>query len=464
MKAATILTSGNRIKRAPDSFDVTYDFDPERCYAFQIQANSGGISQQSRMAQEILEKDTDIRQAWGTRVASLLGLRWKVTGADAIAAAAAAEMLRNIQPDPASGMIGFWELLQSLQSANLHGFAIAQIAWAPGGGDIEGFIPVTQSSCRVDLSRDLPLMQDDDGKEIAPSGPGWIYHRVGDRAVSVCRVGLVRPLSWLFVFKRPVLCNNVRFLEKFGMPILKGQLPGIATDAAAGENDEINNPVRKAFEEAFENMGAEGWILTPSDCPVELVQPTFPSSNQYQDFLSFASKQAFRLILGQDSTSSAENGSRSTAEVHDLVRRDILVADALAVQQTATQLLRKWAVMKYGKPLDLSFEFELKPELAAGVKPQLLKAANENGFAITAEDASAFFGFRVVVAEKSTASLAAQIGVGGVQSFVAICADPLLSPEQKAGLLSLLFKISEEEARKALGTSQDKPKQEDAPA
>jgi len=397
---ATILHKG-KIQKVRDTFDVTYDFDPETCHAALIQANSGCVSRQSRIAQEIIEKDTDIRQAWGTRIASLSALDWEI-GGEAGPAAEAAAMLRAIRPGDDEDMVSFWELIQSLQSANLHGFALAEIIWSPGGSQILGFRPCAQSWCSIDAANDRPALSLEGGGELNPSGPGWIFHRVGDRAVSAARTGLVRPLSWLFCFKRQVMLGNVRFLEKFGMPIPVGTLPAYASDEALDESGLTKNAERQKFEEMLETLGSEGWVMMPKDYDFRLVQPTLPSSNQYQDFLAFAARQAWRLILGQDSTSSAADSNRSTADVHDLVRRDILIADAMAVSQTISRILGKWSIMRYGRDLGLQFNFKLKPEASPATKAQLLQAATAAGFSLSPEDASAFLGIPGLIAKPTT--------------------------------------------------------------
>lgn len=395
--------STGKVQRSADTFDVTYDFDPEICASAIAQANGGAISQQSRMAQEIIEKDDDIRQAWGTRVAALSGLQWKIKG-EANAAKAAEAMLRAIRPDDDSGLMSFWELLQSLQSAILHGFSLASIEWAPGGSSILGFRPYHQSWCTVDKNRDLPILSLDGGGELAPVGAGWIYHRVGDKAVSVCRVGLGRPLAWLFCFKRGGLLSYVRFLEKFGTPILKGKLAEISQMTDAAELEEgtgDGNTERKKLEEALAKLASDGWLVLPEGCEVDIAQPAYPAGNQFQDFLNFQSKKASRLILGQDSTSSAENSNRSTAAVHDLVRKDLLISDAMAVAETVTKILSRWSIMTYGRDLGLEFSFPITgpAEAEPAVKAQLLGAATAAGFTLSPEDASAYLGIPGLVAK-----------------------------------------------------------------
>ena len=392
-----------RVQRSADNFDVTYDFSPEVCSSAIMHANSGAICQQSRMIQEIIEKDDDIRQAWGTRAAALSGLQWRIKG-DPTAAKAAEAMLRAIRPDDDSGLMSFWELLQSLQSAILHGFSLTGVEWVIGGGAIAGFRPYHQSWCTVDRNRDLPILTLEGGGDLAPVGPGWIYHRVGDKAVSVCRVGLGRTLAWNFCFKRGGLLSYVRFLEKFGTPILKGKLAEISqlTDAAElEEGSGDGNTERKKLEEALAKLAADGWLVLPDGCDVEITQPAYPAGNQFQQFLDFQSKKASRLILGQDSTSSAENSNRSTAAVHDLVRKDLLISDAMAVAETVTKILSRWSIMNYGRDLGLEFFFPITgpAEAEPAVKAQLLGAANAAGFTLSPEDASAYLGIPGLIAK-----------------------------------------------------------------
>ena len=147
-------------------------------------------------------------------------------------------------------------------------------------------------------------------------------------------------------------------------------------------------------------MTYDGWAIT-NNADVELEFPTAAANfniETFQSYLNSSEKQIFRLILGQDSTSSADNSNRSTAQVHNLVRQDILASDALAVENTVnTQIIKPLAVALWGENVDdvPIFRFNLKGTGEQQAIADLVQTLKETGYGVTAGELSAKLGFEV---------------------------------------------------------------------
>ena len=194
--------------------DVSLDLKPLEVQNIFSSANGGNTKRQSKLANELTEKDPAISQAWNVRVASIAGCQWEVVGnqADFITSS-----LMNIQPSFDSGLVSFSKFLNFLQSAVLHGFAISQAKYINGGSVIDGF-KVYSHSLFSYVDSELPYYQTpDDTKKNRPIyAPCWIYHTACNaREMEPLRAGLVRPLAYLYAFRRHVLIEYLRGIEKY---------------------------------------------------------------------------------------------------------------------------------------------------------------------------------------------------------------------------------------------------------
>ena len=182
----------------------------------------------------------------------------------------------------------------------------------------------------------------------------------------------------------------LRGIEKYGIPMPWANVP----DDLYEDSEQRGN-----LEAMLANWTYDGYAISNSD--VELTFPTADSNFNVETFMRYlehSEKQIFRLILGQDSTSSADNSNRSTAQVHNLVRQDLLHADALAVEQTVNnQIIKPLMFATYGKDLtDMPvFKFILKSTADVQAQVDIVKGLKDAGYEVNAKDLSKKLGFRV---------------------------------------------------------------------
>jgi phage gp29-like protein len=187
----------------------------------------------------------------------------------------------------------------------------------------------------------------------------------------------------------------LRGLEKYGLPMPFVGVSGILYD---DDNEDKRNA--KAM---MESWTYDGYALFDKDA-MEVTFPTASSgfdAETFKTFLEFAEKQIFRLILGQDSTSSADNSNRSTAQVHNLVRADMLASDANAVEATINnQIIKPLFEAKYGFSESIpQFRFRLKGVSEIKEMADIVKTLDEGGWEVSQDILSERLGFPVTKKE-----------------------------------------------------------------
>lgn len=382
-------------------FDEACDLTPIKVQSILHSANTGYIRRQSRLASDILERDPAMAQAWSVRVASIAACPWEVVGGSEDQRKFLASSLRNIQPSYDTNLATFSELLQNLQSAVMHGFALAQTNWDVGMSRIEGFeifaqplFSYTDSDLPYFVGKGIDSVSSsiNEDQRRTPKYPEWVYHTAtNSRDTEPLRSGLVRPLAWLYTFRRHVLIEYMRGIEKYGLPLIQAQVDQFLWEDSAE---------KQLLDDALANMTYDGYMITPKGS-VELGFPTAQSAFDvmvFDNYLQYSEKQIFRLILGQDSTSSADNSNRSTAQVHNLVRADLLASDAKAVEETVNdQIIKPLFEGEFGlseeKP---RFRFKLKGVDEIQALATAVKTLGEAGYEVDLDVLSEKFGFGII--------------------------------------------------------------------
>jgi len=381
-------------------FDEACDLDPLKVQSILQSANTGYIRRQSRLASDILERDPAMAQAWSVRVASIAACPWEIVGGSESQRTFLETSLRNIQPSYDTNLSTFTELLQNMQSAVMHGFALAQTRWAAGMSRIEGFeifaqplFSYTDSDLPYFVGKGIDSVASslDQETRLTPKFPEWVYHTAtNSRDTEPLRSGLVRPLAWLYTFRRHVLIEYMRGIEKYGLPLIQAEVDQFLWE---------DSTQKQALDDALANMTYDGYMITPKGS-VTLGFPTAQSAFDvmvFDNYLQYSEKQIFRLILGQDSTSSADNSNRSTAQVHNLVRADLLASDAKAHEETVNdQIIKPLFEGEFGlSDVKPRFRFKLKGVSELQEMATVVKTLDEAGYETYIDVLSEKFGFTI---------------------------------------------------------------------
>jgi len=353
---------------------------PEDVWLILDDANKGNCQRQSKLCEEIQEKDWDIGQALQTRAAVMAATEWNIIPARGDSSAEAKsiaadvkEDLKSIRGDYFQREMDFDGLINSFSRAYLPGFAVSEIVWQ-ADGTIEGFRqwPSHYFTYRNSITPRLLGIGDYIGKPLPPDK--FCVHEFLPRGNDPTRGGLIRPLAWLFAFKSLTFKDLIRYVEKFGMPFILAKM-NAADDKAFQEE-------AAKLMSVIENFGSDGGGLFSQAIDLEFKDGATNAGEVYYSFVDLCERAIQKIILGQTSSSDSRNSNRSTAEVHDLVRHDLSAYDAGLIKRTIDQqILPPLVRYKYGVDAPIpEIEFDVTSYEQTLMLMQIVKTANEAGY------------------------------------------------------------------------------------
>ncbi|EQA07872.1 DUF935 domain-containing protein [Glaesserella parasuis] len=324
---AEITATGRVLSDHPSNF-----ITPAKMKSIFEDAESGDITAQHELFMDIEERDSAIFANIQTRKRAALGVDWFIQAPRN--ATPAEEKLRD-EVDELFYQIGNLEdLIIDCMDAVGHGFSALEIEWAFNGKVWypNAFIHRPQSWFKWDKLDNLLLKtpQNQTGEPLRPYG--WVVHTHKSRSTQLARNNLFRTLAWLYMFKHYSIHDFAEFLELYGMPIRIGKY-------GAGATKDEKQTLKRALAEIGHNAAG----IMPESMSIELHNAAnaggASGNNPFLQMVDWCEKSIARLILGQTLTSGADGKSSTNAlgNVHNEVRRDLLVSDVKQLGQTFTQ-------------------------------------------------------------------------------------------------------------------------------
>ncbi|MCT8849149.1 DUF935 domain-containing protein [Glaesserella parasuis] len=324
---AEITATGRVLSDHPSNF-----ITPAKMKQIFDDAENGDITAQHELFMDIEERDSAIFANIQTRKRAALGVDWFIQAPRN--ATPAEEKLRD-EVDELFYQVGNLEdLIIDCMDAVGHGFSALEIEWAFNGKVWypNAFIHRPQSWFKWDKLDNLLLKtpQNQTGEPLRPYG--WVVHTHKSRSTQLARNNLFRTLAWLYMFKHYSIHDFAEFLELYGMPIRIGKY-------GAGATKDEKQTLKRALAEIGHNAAG----IMPESMSIELHNAAnaggASGNNPFLQMVDWCEKSIARLILGQTLTSGADGKSSTNAlgNVHNEVRRDLLVSDVKQLGQTFTQ-------------------------------------------------------------------------------------------------------------------------------
>jgi hypothetical protein len=324
---AEVTTSGRVLDDHP-SAKIT----PSKLKQILEDAENGDIQAQHQLFMDIEEQDSSIAANMMTRKRSVLTLDWRIV--EPRNATPAEEKLQAEIDELFYQYPNLEDLFVDLMDAVGHGFSALEIQWAQVNGKWvpKGFKPCPQSWFKLDKDDSLLLRTPANqmGEPLRPFG--WVVHRHKSRSTQLARDGLYRTLAWLYMYKHYSVRDFAEFLELYGMPIRIGKYGAGATNAE-----------KRTLLRALAEIGHNAAGIMPESMQIELHNianaGAASGNNPFLQMVDWCEKSIARLILGQTLTSGADGKSSTNAlgNVHNEVRRDLMISDAKQIAQTITQ-------------------------------------------------------------------------------------------------------------------------------
>lgn len=320
---------------------VAQSLSPGKLAGLLRRAADGDADSYLALAEEMEELDLHYASVIGTRKRALSGIEPRVEAVsdDARDLEIADAVRKLVSP------LTWPDLVEDLLDGLGKGYSVVEIVWDTGRTP---WLPASYEHRDPrwfrydDTARRTLLLRDGANPQGLPLPPRkFVVHEPRLKTGIPLRGGLARLVAWSFMFKHFTVLDWVAFVETYGMPIRIGRY-------GPGANDKDIAVLRRAVTDLARDAAA----VLPDSMRVEFQQIAQSGSGfeVFHRLAEYLDSQISKAVLGQ--TMTADSGSsRSQAEVHDEVRRDILRADARQLSATLNRdLVRPFVDLNYGPP------------------------------------------------------------------------------------------------------------------
>lgn len=238
---------------------------------------------------------------------------------------------------------GYTKLVEDVLDALGKGFSATEIIWGRSSSEwwFEEFVhrPARFFQFDRDTGRELRLRDEDDlfnGVELDPLK--WVVHNAQLKSGLAARGGLARVVAFGWMCKSYTLKDWMAFIETYGLPLRMGRYGPEATP----------KDVEVLFQ-AVANIGTDAAAVLPKSMEIDFTDTASSTGDKvFENLARYIDEQVSKAVLGQTMTSD-DGSSNAQAEVHNDVRHDISVADALAVSGTLNRdLVKPYVDLNFG--------------------------------------------------------------------------------------------------------------------
>ncbi len=310
------------------------------------QADEGDVKAQMELYEEMESKDTHLFSQMQTRKLAVTGLDWEVQPfskdeRDKVIADFVDEQLKAIE--------NFDEVLTDMLDAIGKGISIMELIWGveDGMNVIEDIQYVHPKKLIWDSRTDEMLICTKDFPAgVSLPGNKFAVHKYKAKSGHPSKAGVLRVVSWMYLFKNYDIKDWVSFCEVFGMPLRLGKY-----DASASEED------KKQLMEAIVSLGTDAAGIVPTSTMIEFIESQKTTSVEiYERLARYCDEQISKAVLGQTLTSDSGGGSYAQSKTHNDVRHDLTVADAKALAVTIRRdIIRPLVEFNFGMEADIPF-------------------------------------------------------------------------------------------------------------
>lgn len=310
--------------------NLTHGLTPARLRHILADAEQGNIMEQHTLFADMEDRCEHLACEIGKRKRALLTLDWDIIpGSDDAKARKIAEQVRAM----VDMLPSVEDMIMDLADAIGHGFAALEIQWGLENGwhipTALVFRPQSWFQCLWTDRNQLRLRDGSAcGAELWPCG--WIVHTHKSKSGWLPRSGLFRVVAWAYLIRAYALNANIAYTQIHGLPLRLGKYPPGST-----EED------KKALLHALRCLGQDAAGIIPAGMEVLFQTPTTTTQDIPGMLVTRCEQGMSKAILGGTLTTQADGKTSTNAlgTVHNEVRRDLLVADAMQLASTLSQQL-----------------------------------------------------------------------------------------------------------------------------
>lgn len=320
---------------------------PKRLARIFRSADGGDVYEQMELFEEMEEKDPHLFSQMQTRKLAVTGLDWEVQpfGDDE-----ADKQIAEFVDEQLKGIENLDDIFTDILDAIGKGISVMEIEW---GVDSSGYNIIED----IEYVHPKKLLWDSQTDEMKictrefPSGieipkNKFVVHKYKAKSGHPGRGGILRVVSWMYLFKNYDVKDWVAFCEVFGMPLRLGKY-----GASASEDD------KKALMRAIYSLGTDAAGIVPDSTMIEFIESNKTSSVEIYELLArYCDEQISKAVLGQTLSSDSGGGSYAQGKVHNEVRHDLTVADAKALSVTVRRdIIKPLVEYNFGPDANIPF-------------------------------------------------------------------------------------------------------------
>lgn len=328
--------------------NLSHGLTPRRLKEILDMADQGDIFEQHLLFSDMEDRCEHLAAEMGKRKRALLTLDWDIlpaqSGRGKTASNEASDIAAAVR-EQFDSISNFEDLLMDLADGIGHGFSACEIQWEyayrTGQHLPAAFHFRPQSWFQVTRENKNALRLRNGMPEGEPLWPlGWILHTHKSRSGWLPRYGLFRTVAWAYLIRSFAVEANIRYVQVHGLPFRLGKYP-------PGSREED----RRALYNALKTLGQDAAGIIPQGMDILFETPATAAQDMAGALINRCEMGMSKAILGGTLTTQSDGKSSTNAlgQVHDRVRRDLMVSDAMQLAATLTrQLVAPLAVLNCG--------------------------------------------------------------------------------------------------------------------
>jgi phage gp29-like protein len=287
-----------------------------------------------------VDRDAHAGSVLQQRGLAVVGKEWEIVPAASARKQGrpASTSREQVVADFVSGVLencNFDQARQEILKAILYGFYVVEILWekTPSGIGIRKLIAKHPRRFSFTMERELRLITPSNMIEGEPvPDRKFVVFTCGDSDNPYGR-GLGQRIWWPVWFKK----NGVRFwlvfLEKFGMPTVKGKYP-------PGTPPEQQQSLMDAIGAIQSDTG----IKIPDSMDIEFLEASRAGTVTHEQLCEYMDRQISKAVLGQTASTEGTPGKLGNEKEQGDVRQEIIEADADLLDACLNETLIRWIV------------------------------------------------------------------------------------------------------------------------
>lgn len=337
------------IKNANDKYSEypSSGLTPRRLAAIFREADEGIVYRQMELFEEMEEKDTHLFSQLQTRKLAVTSLDWEI---QPFSADERDKKIADFVKEQLKSLDNLPDIFLDILDAIGKGISVSEIEWdiSPEGNNIISNIEWVHPKKLVwdAMTDEMKICTKDYPSGVEFPENKFVIHKYKAKSGHPSRAGVLRVVSWMYLFKNYDLKDWVSFCEVFGMPLRLG-----IYNQSASEED------KAALAQAIIDLGSDAAGIIPESTSVKFIESQkLTSAEIYENLARYADEQTSKAILGQTLSSDSGGGSYAQGKVHNEVRHDLTEADAASLAATVRRdVIRPLVIFNFGPDAHVPF-------------------------------------------------------------------------------------------------------------